>query len=364
MAVPPVGVLGVGLVSAVGLTAAQSCAAIRCGINNFQETRFVDSSGDWLIGSAVELEEPWRGITKLAKMAARAVCDCLVTPPGQEVGHIPLLLCTAEEDRPGRFENLDRVLLDGIERELGIALHPNSRVVAQGRVGGAVALLQARRMMQEGLCTRVIVAGADTFLVSATLAAYDKADRLLRPDNSNGFIPGEAAGAALLGAWEESSAASLLCRGLGFAREPASWDSGKPLRAEGLIQAIRTALDEAGMALKDCDQRIADVNGEQYRFKEAALATTRLLRDRKVLFSLWHPADCIGEVGSATLPAMLAMLYWGARKDYLPGPIFLGHLGNDDDKRAAFIAQAITAQSLALEIPAEAAFNTKRVSAA
>ena len=89
---------------------------------------------------------------------------------------------------------------------------------------------------------------------------------------------------------------------------PRRWVPGRPCAAEGLVQAIRAALDEAGIALKDCDHRIADVSGEEYRFKEAALAVTRLLRDRKVLFSLWHPADCIGEVGAATLPAMMAML--------------------------------------------------------
>jgi 3-oxoacyl-[acyl-carrier-protein] synthase I len=363
MVTSPLAVLGVGLVSGLGLTASESCAAIRCGINNFQETRFIGSSGEWLVGSAVELEEPWRGITKLAKMAARAVRECLDAALGQDARQIPLLLCTAEEDRPGRFENLDRVLLDTIERKLGIVLHPNSRVVPQGRVGATVALLHARRMMHEGRCARVIIVGADTFLVGATLAAYDEADRLLRRDNSNGFIPGEAASAALLCAWAEGVEAPLLCRGLGFAREPAPLDSGKPLRADGLVQAIRAALNEAGVALEDCDHRIADVSGEQYRFKEAALAITRLLRDRKVLFSLWHPADCIGEVGAATLPTMLAMLFQGARKDYLPGPIFLGHLGNDDDKRAAFIAEATTPQMLALEAPAEAAFNVKRMSA-
>src|SRR5215472_1004967 len=138
MAASPLAVLGVGLVSGVGLTAVESCAAIRCGINNFQETRFTGGSGGWLIGSAVELEEPWRGLTKLAKMAARAVYECLDAAPERDVGQIPALLCTAEEDRPGGFENLDRAVFDGIERELGIGLHPNSRVIAQGRVGGAV----------------------------------------------------------------------------------------------------------------------------------------------------------------------------------------------------------------------------------
>ena len=129
------------------------------------------------------------------------------------------------------------------------------------------------------------------------------------------------------------------------------------MRAQGLTQAIRAALDKTGIGLKDCDHRIADMNGEQYRFREAALAITRLLRDRKVLFSIWHPADCIGEVGAATLLAMLAMLFVGARKDYLPGPVFLGHLGNDDEKRAALVTQATTIQTLARETTAEERFQ-------
>ena len=345
MPAPPLAVLGVGLVSGVGLTAEEGCAAIRCGINNFQETQFVSGRGEWLVGSAVEFEEPWRGITKLAKMAARAIAECLAAAD-QKPERIPVLVCIAEPERPGRFEGLPHVLLQDIEHELGVRLHPHSRVIEQGRVGGAVALLQARRMLAAGRCTQIIVAGVDTFLTGATLAAYDRQDRLLRRDNSNGFIPGEAASAVLLAAWSEGIAAPLSLRGLGFAREPASLGSGKPLRAEGLTQAIRMALAEADVALKDCDHRIADTSGEQYRFREAALALTRLLRDRKVLLSLWHPADCIGEVGAASLPAMLAVLFIGARKDYLPGPVFLGHVGNDDDKRAAFLTTAIAQQGM------------------
>jgi 3-oxoacyl-[acyl-carrier-protein] synthase-1 len=361
MPVPPLAVLGVGLVSGVGLTAEESCAAIRCGINNFRETRFVGSDGEWLVGSTVELEEPWRGITKLAKMAARAIGECFeVATPDEDRERIPVLLSIAEPERPGRFEGLAHVLLQDIEQELGFRLHPHSRVIEQGTVGGAIGLLQARRMLLEGRRSRVIVAGVDSFLAGATLAAYDRDDRLLRRDNSNGFIAGEAAGAILLGAFREGVSAPLLLRGLGFAREPAPFGSYKPLRADGLVNAIRDALNEAGVPLKDCDHRIADVNGEQFRFKEAALALTRLLRDRKVVFSLWHPADCIGEVGAATLPAMLAMLFAGARKDYLPGPTFLGHLGGDGEKRAAFVAQASAQQSLVLEIEATADFNARR----
>jgi 3-oxoacyl-[acyl-carrier-protein] synthase I len=363
MPAPVLVVTGVGLVCGVGLTADESCAAIRCGINNFRETRFAGDDGEWLVGSAVELTEPVRGTAKLARMAALAIRECFATA-AEEPARIPVLLCIAETERPGSFEALSHVLLQDIEQEIGFRLHPHSRVISQGRVGGVMALLQARRMLTKGHCATAMVVGVDTFLSGATLAAYDRQDRLLRRDNSNGFIPGEAAGAVRLALPQESVAAPLSVCGLGFAREPAPLGSGRPLRGEGLAQAIRAALGEGGIILKDCDTRIADMNGEQYRFKEAALAVTRMLRERKIMFSLWHPADCIGEVGAATVPAMLAMLFAGARKDYLPGPIFLGHVGNDDDKRAAFVAQAMTAQTLALEMEAERAYRAMRRRAA
>ncbi|MGP0001820.1 MAG: hypothetical protein ACLPKW_29340 [Acetobacteraceae bacterium] len=356
----PLAVLSVGFISGVGSTAEASCAAIRCGINSFQETQFIGRDGELLVGSAVVLEEPWRGIVKLAKMVARAITECFAATDDAQPDQVPVLVCIAEVERPGRFEGLTPMILDNIERELGSRLHPHSRVLEQGRVGATVALLQARRMLLGGRHRRVIVAGVDSFLSGATLAAYDRQDRLLRRGNSNGFIPGEAAAAVVLAAWDEATPTPLLVRGLGFAREPAPLDSGRPLRADGLVQAIQAALAEAEVALKECDHRIADMNGEQYWFKEAALAVTRVLRDRKVLLSLWHPADCIGEVGAATVPVMLAILYYGARKDYLPGPLFLGHIGNDDDKRAAFVTQALTAQALALEVRAETEFRRQR----
>jgi 3-oxoacyl-[acyl-carrier-protein] synthase-1 len=360
MSAETIAVLGVGLLSGVGLTAEESCAAIRCGINKFSDTRFIGPDGEWLVGSSVELEDPCRGLPKLTKMVARAIAECTAAEHTATLDKIPVLLCIGEPERPGQAERQRQVKLIGVEEELGIKLHAHSRVIEQGRVGGAIALLNARRMLKERNYPGVIVAGVDSYLTGETLAAYGRQDRLLTRKNSNGFIPGEAASAVLLAAASNQLAAPLLLQGLGFGREPSPFGSGKPLRAQGLVQAIRIALGEADISLGDCQHRIADVNGEQHRFKEAALAITRLLRDRKVLFSLWHPVDSIGEVGAATLPAMLTILFQGARKGYLPGPTFLGHLSNDDEKRAAFVASATTPQSLELEIVAEEAFGLKR----
>lgn len=87
--------------------------------------------------------------------------------------------------------------------------------------------------------------------------------------------------------------------------------------------------------MADLHYRITDISGEQYGFKEASLALTRILRDRKEEFDIWHPADCIGEVGAAIGPVVLAVLHAAMQKGYSPGKSALAHLANDQGKRAA-----------------------------
>jgi 3-oxoacyl-[acyl-carrier-protein] synthase I len=334
-------VLATGMVTGVGASVPATCAAMRCGINNFNETRFIGSAGNWIVGSEVALDEPWRGLTKLAKIAASAIRECLAAladPPADAV--VPLVLCLAEENRAGRLPGLGGPLIFDIEREVGLKFHPDSSVLPHGRVGGAIALLRAQKLIYERQHAHVIVCGVDTYLTGPTLAAFEQRNRLLTPVNSDGFIPGEASAAALLGRAHAAESAAIVCRGLGFARETATIESDQPLRGDGMVEAVRAALAAAGLGLEQVDHRISDLSGEQYRFKEVTLTATRLLRQHKENFGTWHPADCIGEVGAASLPAMLGVLHTAARKRYLPGPTFLAHLSNDDEKRAAVILTA------------------------
>ncbi|KNH29520.1 3-oxoacyl-ACP synthase [Pseudomonas syringae] len=332
-------IIGSGMVSAVGLSAPASCAAIRCAIDNFQETRFIDQGGEWLIAASVPLEQPWRGRTKLIKMAARAIAEALQSTPCVDPEKTPLLLGVAEADRPGRLDGLDGLdngLLHAIEAELGLRFHPSSNVIARGRVSAAVALLNARTLIYQGGHHHVLIAGVDSFLNGPTLAAFEARERLLTRQNSNGFIPGEGAAAVVLAAPVASEEPQLACIGLGFGMEKATVEAENiPLRADGLTQAVRAALSEAGCGLEQMDYRLTDISGEQYYFKEASLALSRSLRVRKEFFHLWHPADCIGEVGAAIGPAMLAVALAASRKGYGEGPNIFCHLGNDAGERAA-----------------------------
>jgi 3-oxoacyl-[acyl-carrier-protein] synthase-1 len=336
--VRPVAILGCGMMTAVGLTADASCAAIRCGIDNFRETRFITTEGEWIIGSEVPLEEPWRGIPKLARLLAGPLRECLDLIPSVPPESIPVLVCVAEEDRPGRLEGLGKPLFFEACELLGVRFHDRSSVIAQGRVGGAVGLHHASRMIHEKGFRYVIVAGVDGYLVGSTLRVYDERARLLTPDNSNGFIPGEAGGALLVGPPDATS--EMICCGFGFAMEKATIESEEPLRAEGMVAALQQALAAAGLTMAQIGYRLADISGEQYTFKEADLAVSRILRERHEFQDLWHPADCIGETGAAAVPGMLAVALTAIRKGYAAGDPVLAHSSNDDGRRAALVLSA------------------------
>ena len=333
----PLAILKTGLVTSVGLTAPSSCAAIRAKLTNPSETRFIDSGGEWILAHQVTLEQPWRGLAKLSKMAAMAIVEALADVPKDEWIQIPLLLCVAEPERPGRLDGLDDRLFQDIQAELGATFAPASAIVAHGRVGVAVALAQARKLLAGG-CARVLVTATDSLLTWPTLSHYEREDRLLTAHNSNGFMPGEGAGALLVGAGK-GDAGELVCTGIGFGREAAQLDSGEPLRAEGLSLAIKAALADAGCAMHDMDFRITDLSGEQYYFKEAALALSRTLRQRKEEFDIWHPAECTGEQGATAGLAVVALADAACRKAFTKGPNILAHMANDAGQRAALALQ-------------------------
>ena len=327
-----------GLVTAVGMTADQSCAAFRAKLTNPCETRFEIARDAWLFAHQVDVGTPLRGIAKLARMAAMSIAEALSDVPVDQWAGLPLILCVAEADRPGRCAELDSDLLRRVEEELEAHFAAGSTIVAGGRVSVALAIAAARTMLVDSTVSGVVIAATDGLLSWPTLQHYQAAGRLLTEGNSDGFVPGEGAGALWIGR-PSGTPGELLCTGVGLGREPASIDSGEPLRGDGISQAIRSALGEAGIDMHDIDCRIADSSGEQFYFKEAALAVSRTLRKPKHALDLWHPAECTGEMGAASGPSIVALAKSACEKRYVRGTNLLAHMANDDGARAALVLQ-------------------------
>ena len=194
-----------------------------------------------------------------------------------------------------------------------------------------------------------VVVGVESFLRQSIVDYYIDVRRLLCATNSNGFIPGEAACAVLLAPVRKSSPPHLQILGMAMKHESLDHVSGagQATRAEALSTAWRSALAGAGVPLHDIAYTVSDLNGERFKFKEAAIAAARndrvppegRSRRAKGFLDLWHPSEFIGEVGAAISPCLLAWALEAGRQGYAPSPLTLMHASEDDGERLAIVAR-------------------------
>ena len=328
----PLQIVGSGLVTSVGLSAAAAAAAIRAAVSNAQLTRFMDWGGEWIAAHVVPIEAP-NPRAKLLQMAATAIGECLASVARESSKGTALVLCLPEPARPSTGHEVGESAVAELSDMVGADFSAHSSTIAAGRVGGFVALHRARTLLYEGNADAVLVAGVDSYVNWPALSHFENRYRLLTSKNSDGFLPGEAAAAVMV--TRPVAGTALRCDGLGFAKESATVDASVPLRADGLVEAIRAAARDADCGPQDFDLRITALSGEQYYFKEAALAMARLIRDPMAEAELWHPADCVGEVGAAAGPLAMTVAAIACAKGYAPATRILCHLSNDGAERSA-----------------------------
>jgi 3-oxoacyl-[acyl-carrier-protein] synthase I len=223
--------------------------------------------------------------------------------------------------------------------------HPQSAAIASGNVSGVIGLAHAREILGRRLARFCVIAGVDSFLQQEVVEAYIDQSRIMTKSNSNGFFPGEAGGAILVGPTSTGRDGELQILGIGFGHEEATIGSDSPLRGGGQIEACRAALAEAGVPMHEIACRHTDLNGEHYKFKEAMLAQGRLLRQRVEKQEIWHPAECVGEIGAAHGPCVLGLSHYAGQKDFAPGPRTLCHFSGDGPERAACVVEFVRRRS-------------------
>lgn len=329
-----------GMVTAVGLDAPSTCAALRARIDGFAETRFVGADGNWMVGAAVPLPRNWIGEKRMLHLAAGAIVEILDSAP-DFASHGALLLCLAEPERPGAPVRD----IDGFARKVSGITSDTTRIhteiIQHGRPSGFVALERARKLLDAGKAKQVMIVGVDSYLTGGAVNGYR--DRILGPGNSNGFIPGEAAAAILCTA----SGHGLRVSGLGLAHEKAFIYNRKdedgldlPLRADGMTSAYKTAFAEAGLGHDKISTKIGDLIGETFWFRQSALAVQRTQRELSDVHPIWPIAASLGNVGAAVVPLMLGWALAAVQKKYArPGP-FLIEASGDDGACGATVAEA------------------------
>lgn len=331
-------IISIGMVTAVGLDAPSSCAAMRARLDGFQVTTFGSGEDARLTGAPVPLPRNWVGERRMAHLAAAAISEAFEAVP-EARGQTALILCLAEEDRQGKPFRDSSSLIHRIADIVQVTPHDRSRIVAHGRPSGHVALDHARRLINGDRLRYVMIAGVDSYLNAGAVNAYAGRNRILSSSNPNGFIPGEAAAAVLCSA---PRGVGLRLWGLGLARERASIYNSEdlPLRGDAMTSAYEGAFTETGIEMNRLGYRISDLIGEQYWFKQSALASMRLLRGRHDFQDIWSPGESLGNVGAAVVPVMLGMAFTAARKGYAAGNPVLVEASNDAGACGAAVLSA------------------------
>jgi len=350
-----VSILAQGMVTAVGSNGKSTCAAMRAGVSGIGEANLWDFTvGENLVAGRPQMHQWWEGAGMLVELLAPAVTQCLdaavdVPDVGRTVDpqKIPIVIILPPPDRPHRAPDLSRLVLDTLGPKLGFSLPKGSCAVTGGRTGIATALEQAVNLMaNSGMC---VIAGVESFLRQVLVEHYINEERLFCGVNSNGFIPGEAACAVLVGSSGSTSGPELIIRGIGAGLEPAGTggDAETIVTGAGLTLATKQALSAAGIEYSALEFTISDLNGERFKFKEVVISQARLDRLppegvplRKLGYlDMWHPIEFIGEVGAAIFPCILGWAFEAGCKNYARGAYCLLHASEDAGPRVAIVTQ-------------------------
>lgn len=331
-------ILGMGMLTPVGLTAPQSAASVRAGITRFAETSVYDKRFEPFTMSLLpdealpplhpELEKAVSLTSRqvrLLRLAAPALQEALIGDP--DGNGVPLFL-GAPEHLKSRPQPLNEGFFAQLGVQSGVGLDiAASKVIFGGRAAGLMALQAAMACLAAGKHSVVLAGGVDTYLDLYLLGTLDMEDRILGQAVMDGFIPGEGAGFVLLSS-RESSFPKLSPVFTGF--EEGHLGSDEPYQGEGLATVFAEILG-SGAFEQPVREVYSAMNGENHWAKEWGVAFLRNQGSFDPSHGMHHPADCLGDTGAASGIILTILAAIGIGKGYRRSPALItcsSDLGN------------------------------------
>ena len=230
-----------------------------------------------------------------------------------------------------------------LAKAAGIALDvPGCRVVPAGRAAALVALELAMGALEQDPSRPVVVGGIDTYLDLKLLAALDADGRILGPEVSDGFIPGEGASFLVLAHPSMAADGGMAVRveAAASVQDPGHRSGSAPARGEGLASALeqlRGRLPDPGMSVGSV---FAGLNGESFDAKQWGVARTRHADFFSPDAVMNHPADCFGDAGAATGALLLAIGASAIARGERRGPALIWAASDGETRACALLSRA------------------------
>src|SRR5436190_1170801 len=265
-------IVGAGMITAVGLSAAETAASVRSGTARFAESSILDKRFEPFVLAEVpdeglpELTEEVAKVSltareaRMMRLATVALAGCLKSlPEGEPPPGLSLALPETETTRPLEHEEVLKHLLEQ----------------AGGRVGAS---------------------------------------------------RGGAATGAGLAPWGTVSVVAQTM-------EPGHLYSEEPYRGDGLAQAVQQLAQLGGFG-GPIQEVYSSMNGENHWAKEWGVVRIRANGTFSAEQGMHHPADCYGDTGAACGPLMTGLAALGLREGYRGAPALV-YASSDHGGRAA-----------------------------
>jgi uncharacterized protein (TIGR02270 family) len=333
----PLGIVGCGAVTPVGLNVLQTCAAIRARVSGVRTIMTRPPDFAPVFGAVVpargglkEIDSDW-----LVSLAARAIREAL-SPESPDPSRTALLLSVPPPDADQQRQEVPWI--QRVESRLKQKFHAASAVFTDGHAAPVRALIAARELLELGEVRHCLIAGVDSMVNLACVDRLAAWNRLHGEDNAQGVIPGEGAACVLVTrAPNQRHAPLALILGCGTASEADTVLGTRTSVGAGLLAALRSAQRDAGIDESLIAFRASDMTGERYRGLESMLAEARFYRTRRERFSAWLPAMSVGDIGAAAAPMALIVSAVAMARGYAPGECAMCELSSEQGLRGACV---------------------------
>lgn len=345
-------IVGVGMLTPVGLSAPETAAAVRARLARFSVSALRDHRFEpFTLGEVPDdalppLAEPLQretGLTaraqRMLRLATRPLRECAVALGA--FGIKPGLCLALPESSAAPLAPINGATFIS---QLAIQVHEvfdprGSDASHAGRAGGLIAIGQAALTVQRGIAQFMLAGGVDTYRDPCLLAALDYEKRIKSDVNWDGFIPGEGAGFLAL-----ASEAAATAYGLPVLAHVApittGFESGHlystdPYRGDGLASTF-AQLVARGIVDAPIQDVYSSMTGESHWAKEWGVA---FIRNRAIFReepAMYHPADSYGDTGAASGALLVGLATIGIQGRYHASPA-LAYGSSDHGARAAIV---------------------------
>ena len=352
-AAKPMYIAGVGMITSVGGNAEMTAAAINAGVSGYQASNYTAKNGKPFTMANVpetffyELDLDLNRHNHfqlhhahLIKLAVYALLDTYQNFTHRDKVTSPLPLLLAMPEPKIDIESIpNNILIENILDYCPLPFDDNKiHRLHTGRSSGIELLNLAHRYLHDLNEDFVVIGGTESYINTELLNVLENDGRLLYEQQHNAFAPGEAACFVVLTAKPELAFTKnnnvISIDAIGLGNEPGHLSSDLPYKGEGLSEAFSQALSL--QADKSIDTVYCSLNGEAHWTKEQGVALMRHQQYTKDNFAIEHPADCIGDVGAATGPVLLALSALALMEEKSKRQHLI-YSSSDGEKRAALL---------------------------